>query len=194
MVVFVFPQCHGYGGCWRAWVAICSSPAWMVRIYITQQNLMFDTDMILRFNFDRVPGVLMLLLSWLLTFYTLWQLVEMHELVPGKRFDRYYEIGEHLFGPKKGLWMVMPQQLTVQVASTIVYTVTGGKSLKKFFQILTVRGMSDIRQTYYILFFIVLQIFLSQTPNFHQLKAVSSLAAVMSIWYVPLFGFKLLLC
>jgi len=150
--------------------------------------------MILRFNFDRVPGVLMLLLSWLLTFYTLWQLVEMHELVPGKRFDRYYEIGEHLFGPKKGLWMVMPQQLTVQVASTIVYTVTGGKSLKKFFQILTVRGMSDIRQTYYILFFIVLQIFLSQTPNFHQLKAVSSLAAVMSIWYVPLFGFKLLLC
>lgn len=142
--------------------------------------------------FCRVPGVIMLIVSWLLTFYTLWLLCEMHEMVPGERFDRYHDLGIHVLGPKKGLWLVMPQQLTVQVASAIVYCVTGGKSLKKFFQILSVRGMSDIRQTYYILFFIVLQILLSQTPNFHNLKAVSSLAAVMSIWYVPVFAFELL--
>ncbi|KAK7334434.1 hypothetical protein VNO80_26191 [Phaseolus coccineus] len=129
-----------------------------------------------------IPGVLMLVISWLLTFYTLWQLVEMHEM-DGKRFDRYFEMGEHLYGPKKGIWMVMPQQLTVQVASTIVYCVTGGKSLKKFFQLLSVRGLSDIRQTYYILVFVIIQLLLSQTPNFHKLKAVSSLAAIMSICY-----------
>lgn len=128
----------------------------------------------------------MLVISWLLTFYTLWQLVEMHEM-DGKRFDRYFEMGEHVYGPKKGVWMVMPQQLTVQVASTIVYSVTGGKSLKKFFQILSVRGLSDIKQTYYILVFVIIQLLLSQTPNFHKLKAVSSLAAVMSIWYVCSF-------
>ncbi|ESW20615.1 hypothetical protein PHAVU_005G001700 [Phaseolus vulgaris] len=129
-----------------------------------------------------VPGIVMLVISWLLTFYTLWQLVEMHEM-DGKRFDRYFEMGEHVYGPKKGVWMVMPQQLTVQVASTIVYSVTGGKSLKKFFQILSVRGLSDIKQTYYILVFVIIQLLLSQTPNFHKLKAVSSLAAVMSICY-----------
>ncbi|CAJ1958487.1 unnamed protein product [Sphenostylis stenocarpa] len=130
-----------------------------------------------------VPGVFMILFSWVLTFYTLWQLVEMHELVPGKRFDRYFEMGEHIMGPKKGFWLVMPQQLTVQVASTIVYSVTGGKSLKKFFELLRVSSMGGIRQTYYILFFVVVQIMLSQTPNFHDLKAVSSLAALMSILY-----------
>ncbi|XP_047156221.1 lysine histidine transporter-like 5 [Vigna umbellata] len=130
-----------------------------------------------------VPGVITIVVSWLLTFYTLWLLAEMHEMAPGLRFDRYYDLGVHVLGPKKGLWLVMPQQLTVQVASAIVYCVTGGKSLKKFFQILSVRGMSDIRQTYYILIFVVLQILLSQTPNFHNLKAVSSLAAVMSICY-----------
>ncbi|KAG2372176.1 Lysine histidine transporter-like 5 [Vigna angularis] len=130
-----------------------------------------------------VPGVITIVVSWLLTFYTLWLLAEMHEMAPGLRFDRYYDLGVHVLGPKKGLWLVMPQQLTVQVASAIVYCVTGGKSLKKFFQILSVRGMSDIRQTYYILIFVVLQIMLSQTPNFHNLKAVSSLAAVMSICY-----------
>lgn len=135
------------------------------------------------FVFDRIPGVAMIIISWILTFYSLWQLIEMHEMVPGKRFDRYYELGAHVMGPKKGFWLVMPQQLTVQVASTIVYSVTGGKSLKKFFEI-CIPVMSEIRQTYYILFFVCLQILLSQTPNFNKLKAVSSLAAVMSIWYV----------
>ena len=105
----------------------------------------------------------------------------MHELVPGKRFDRYFELGRHVLGPKLGLWMVMPQQLTVQVASTIVYCVTGGKSLKKFFDLL-VPVMSGVRQTYYIVVFICLQLLLSQTPNFNTLKGVSLLAAVMSVW------------
>ncbi|XP_027348463.1 lysine histidine transporter-like 5 [Abrus precatorius] len=129
-----------------------------------------------------IPGIAAIVVSWLVTFYTLWLLVEMHELVPGKRFDRYYELGEHVLGPKLGFWLVMPQQLTVQVASTIVYSVTGGKSLKKFFDI-AVPAMSDIRQTYYILFFVCLQILLSQTPNFNKLKAVSLLAALMSVCY-----------
>ncbi|KAK7271392.1 hypothetical protein RJT34_27248 [Clitoria ternatea] len=129
-----------------------------------------------------IPGVGFIVLSWLITFYTLWQLVEMHECVPGKRFDRYYELGEHAFGRKTGFFLVMIQQLTVQVASTIVYSVTGGKSLKKFFESIS-QVMGEIRQTYYILFFIILQLLLSQTPNFNNLKAVSLLAALMSVCY-----------
>ncbi|KAE9599528.1 putative amino acid transporter, transmembrane domain-containing protein [Lupinus albus] len=38
------------------------------------------------------PGVAVLVLSWIITLYTLWQMVEMHEMVPGKRFDRYHEL------------------------------------------------------------------------------------------------------
>ncbi|KAK4570766.1 hypothetical protein RGQ29_029566 [Quercus rubra] len=129
-----------------------------------------------------IPGIVAILGSWLITFYTLWQLVELHEAVPGKRFDRYPELGEHAFGPKLGYWIVMPQQTCVQVASTIVYSVTGGKSLKKFFDLL-IPSVADVRLTYFILFFSCLQVFISQTPNFNSLKGISLLAAVMSFCY-----------
>lgn len=125
----------------------------------------------------------MIVVSWLVTFYSLWLLVEMHEMVPGKRFDRYFELGEHVLGPRKGFWLVMIQQLTVQVASTIVYCVTGGKSLKKFCDMVS-PAIGGARQTYYIVFFAFIQLLLSQIPNFNTLKGVSLLAAVMSVWYV----------
>ncbi|RVW35379.1 Lysine histidine transporter 1 [Vitis vinifera] len=52
------------------------------------------------------PGVVVLILSWIITLYTLWQMVEMHEMVPGKRFDRYHELGQHAFVKSlaSGLW------------------------------------------------------------------------------------------
>ncbi|PRQ54167.1 putative amino acid transporter, transmembrane domain-containing protein [Rosa chinensis] len=60
------------------------------------------------------PGIVILVLSWVITLYTLWQMVEMHEMVPGKRFDRYHELGQHAFGEKLGLYIVVPQQLILQ--------------------------------------------------------------------------------
>lgn len=107
-------------------------------------------------------------------------------MVPGKRFDRYSEMGQHAFGDTLGCWLVIPQQLMVQLASDIVYMVTGGKSLKKSFSMLD-SWFSDIRQTYFIVVFAVFQLFLSQTPDFHSLKAVSLTAAVMSLWYVHIY-------
>ncbi|KAJ4953622.1 hypothetical protein NE237_030454 [Protea cynaroides] len=128
------------------------------------------------------PGIGVIVMSWLVTLYSLWQLVELHECVPGKRFDRYPELGQHAFGLKRGYWIVMPQQLIVQVATDIVYMVTGGNSLKKFFE-LVVPNLGSMRKTYYILFFGGLQVVLSQIPNFNSLKGVSLLAAVMSVSY-----------
>nr|DAD37834.1 TPA_asm: hypothetical protein HUJ06_008475 [Nelumbo nucifera] len=92
-----------------------------------------------------ISGILAITVSWMTTLYSLWQLVELHEVVPGKRFDRYPQLGEHAFGVKLGYWIVMPQQLTVQIASDIVYMVTA--------------------------------------PNFHSLRGISLLAAIMSFSY-----------
>ncbi|XP_051122155.1 lysine histidine transporter-like 5 [Andrographis paniculata] len=129
------------------------------------------------------PGVLAILISWLLTWYTLWLLVQLHESAePGKRFDRFNELGQHAFGERLGNWAIIPQQLVVQVGSNIVYMVTGGKSLQKCFVFLESHS-ANIRKTYYILFFAVLQLILSQVPNFNSLKFISLLAAVMSIGY-----------
>ncbi|GJW53884.1 lysine histidine transporter 1-like protein [Tanacetum coccineum] len=59
-------------------------------------------------------------------------MVEMHEMVLGKRFEQYHKVGQHAFGKKLGLYIVVLQQLIMEVGVNIVYMVTGGQSLKKF--------------------------------------------------------------
>ena len=39
------------------------------------------------------PRMVIMVGSWLITLYTLWQLCSMHE-VNGKRFNRYHELGQ----------------------------------------------------------------------------------------------------
>ncbi|KAJ6298722.1 hypothetical protein OIU76_019807, partial [Salix suchowensis] len=128
------------------------------------------------------PGVAVLILSWVITLYTLWQMVEMHEMVPGKRFDRYHELGQHAFGEKLGLYIVVPQQLIVEVGVCIVYMVTGGKSLKKFHDIVC-SSCKPIKQTYFIMIFASVHFVLSHLPNFNSISGVSLAAAVMSLSY-----------
>ncbi|KAA0034215.1 lysine histidine transporter 1 [Cucumis melo var. makuwa] len=128
------------------------------------------------------PGSVIMILSWIITLYTLWQMVEMHEMVPGKRFDRYHELGQHAFGEKLGLWIVVPQQLTVEIGVNIVYMVTGGKSLKKFHETVC-PSCSQIKTSYFIVIFASLHFVLSHLPNFNSISGVSLAAAVMSLSY-----------
>ncbi|KAJ6431355.1 hypothetical protein OIU84_018774 [Salix udensis] len=90
--------------------------------------------------------------------------------------------GQHAFGEKLGLWIVVPQQLVVQVGVNIVYMVTGGKSLKKFHD-LVCSDCKDIRLTYFIMIFASLQFVLSHLPNLNSISVVSLAAAVMSLSY-----------
>jgi amino acid permease len=123
-----------------------------------------------------------MLLSWMITLYTLWQMVEMHECVPGKRFDRYHELGQHAFGEKLGLWIVVPQQLIVEVGVCICYMVTGGKSLKKFHDVVS-PDAPPIRTSLFIVIFGSAHFLLSQLPNFNSISLISLAAAVMSLTY-----------
>ncbi|XP_044503380.1 uncharacterized protein LOC123223947 [Mangifera indica] len=75
------------------------------------------------------PGIAILVLSWIITLYTLWQMIEMHEMVPGRRFDRYQELGQYALGEKLGLYVVVPQ-VVVEVDVCVVSMVTRGKSLR----------------------------------------------------------------
>ncbi|RAL46919.1 hypothetical protein DM860_005198 [Cuscuta australis] len=128
------------------------------------------------------PGISVMVLSWIITLYTLWQMVEMHEMVPGKRFDRYHELGQHAFGDKLGLWIIVPQQLVVEIAVDIVYMVTGGKSLKKFHD-LVCEDCKNIKLSYFIMIFASVHFVLSHLPNFNSISGVSLAAAVMSLSY-----------
>lgn len=124
-----------------------------------------------------------MVISWIVTLYTLWQMVEMHEMVPGKRFDRYHELGQHAFGEKLGLYIVVPQQLIVEVGVDIVYMVTGGRSLQKFHDLVTGEDRKDIKLTYFIMIFASVHFVLSHLPNFNSISGVSLAAAVMSLSY-----------
>ncbi|XP_049346551.1 lysine histidine transporter 1-like isoform X1 [Solanum verrucosum] len=132
------------------------------------------------------PGVTVMIVSWIITLYTLWQMVEMHEMIPGKRFDRYHELGQHAFGEKLGLWIVVPQQLIVEVGVDIVYMVTGGKSLQKVHQLVCKpqeEGCANIKLSYFIMIFASVHFVLSHLPNFNSISGVSLAAAVMSLSY-----------
>jgi len=127
-----------------------------------------------------------LVLSWIITLYTLWQMVEMHEMVPGKRLDTYNELGQHAFGEKLGLWIVMPQQLVVQIGVDIVYMVTGGASLQKFHNTVC-PSCKNIKLSFFIMIFASVHFVLSHLPNLNSISSVSLVAAVMSIWYIYFF-------
>ncbi|KAM0947022.1 putative amino acid transporter, transmembrane domain-containing protein [Dioscorea sansibarensis] len=124
------------------------------------------------------PGITILILSWIITLCTLWQMIEMHETVPGKRFNRYHELGQHAFGEKLGFWIVVPQQLIVEVEVNVVNMVTGGKSLKKFHDVVC-PDCKSIKLTYFIMIFSSVHVVLSELPNFKSISGVSLAAAVM---------------
>ncbi|XP_050373562.1 lysine histidine transporter 1-like [Argentina anserina] len=127
------------------------------------------------------PGITVMVLSFIITLYTLWQMVEMHESVQGKRFDRYHELGQHAFGEKLGLWIVVPQQLMVQIGTCIVYMITGGKSMQKIYDSLSLG--KPTKTTYFIIGFASIHLGLSQFPSLNSIAGISLVAAVMSLSY-----------
>ncbi|KAK3144563.1 hypothetical protein QOZ80_4AG0314750 [Eleusine coracana subsp. coracana] len=127
-------------------------------------------------------GTVALLASWGITLYTLRLLIELHECVPGVRFDRYRDLGVHALGPRLGLWVVVPLQLIVQLGCDMVYMVTGGKCLQKFVESLCA-SCTPLHQSYWICIFGALQFLLAQLPNLEAITAVSFAAAAMSLAY-----------
>ncbi|CDY37502.1 lysine histidine transporter-like 4 isoform X1 [Brassica rapa] len=130
------------------------------------------------------PGVAVLILSWVITLYTLWQMIEMHEMFEGQRFDRYHELGQAAFGRKLGLYIIVPLQLLVETSACIIYMVTGGESLKKVHQLSVGDDKcTKLRIEYFILIFASSQFVLSLLKNFNSISGVSLVAAVMSVSY-----------
>ncbi|KAL1211263.1 Lysine histidine transporter-like 4 [Cardamine amara subsp. amara] len=132
------------------------------------------------------PGVVVLILSWVITLYTLWQMIEMHEMFEGKRFDRYHELGQAAFGKDLGLYIIVPLQLLVEISVCIVYMVTGGKSLKNVHDVAVgdnCTKMTKMTIRHFILIFASSQFVLSLLNNFNSISGVSLVAAVMSVSY-----------
>ena len=61
-------------------------------------------------------GMVVLVLSWVISLYTLHQLVALHEF-NGKRFNRYHELGQYAFGKRLGDFAIITPQLIVMVST-----------------------------------------------------------------------------
>ena len=61
-------------------------------------------------------GIVVLVLSWVISLYTLHQLVALHEF-NGKRFNRYHELGQYAFGKRLGDIAIITPQLIVMVST-----------------------------------------------------------------------------
>ncbi|CAM6124912.1 unnamed protein product [Calypogeia fissa] len=145
-------------------------------------------------------GTVALVLSWGITLYTLWQMVEMYELEGQPRSSTYHELGQKAFGDRLGLWIVLPQQLTVFIGADIVYMVTGGESLWLFYQLLRCNVFRPLKldpvalgtgdqccgktgRATFTVFFAIIQLFLAQLDGFNSIARISLGASLMAICY-----------
>ncbi|CAK0783413.1 hypothetical protein CVIRNUC_006612 [Coccomyxa viridis] len=127
-------------------------------------------------------GVILMVACWIITLYTLWQMTDMHH-IGDKRMDRYHELGQYAFGPKRGLWFVIPFQLIVMCGLGCVYCITAGKSMHAVWNFACTEPCRPFGLSAWIVVFAALQILLSQCPNFNSLRVVSFSAAIMSLSY-----------
>lgn len=138
----------------------------------------------------RGPGITFLVVSLAVTYFSLWQLVEMHEEKQvdthgGTRtvkYERYQDLARRAWG-KRGMEVVASMQLVVFVGVSVVYMVAGGLSLLNVYKLLACYyGRCDEQvPALWIFVFSAAQFFLSHDRGFKSLFPLSLVAAVMSI-------------
>lgn len=133
-------------------------------------------------------GMCVMLLSLLISWYTFYELVHLHEVPhpthpgvkPPRRLNRYHELTQHAWGVVRGSWAILPFQVAVMSGLGVTYTVTGGSSLASLARR---HGYVGVSRTGCIVAFSAAQVLLSQLPSFNDLTWVSGIGALMSLVY-----------
>jgi amino acid permease len=127
-------------------------------------------------------GLLTLSVLFCVSLYTSYLLSELHE-DGSVRLNTYREIGQYVWGERRGWWAVAPVQFLLMAGLCITYTVTAAQSIKGIVSsdcsgVDCQEGLAG-----YCILFGIVQLFLSQVPDFHSLWWVSLLGGIMSIGY-----------
>ncbi|KAF6255805.1 amino acid transmembrane transporter [Scenedesmus sp. NREL 46B-D3] len=133
-------------------------------------------------------GMLVMLLSLVISWYTFYELVHLHEVPhptqpgirPPRRLNRYHELTQHAWGVVRGSWAILPFQVAVMSGLGVTYTVTGGSSLASLARR---HGHFGVSKTGCIVAFSAGQVLLSQLPSFNDLSWMSGVGALMSLVY-----------
>lgn len=127
-------------------------------------------------------GLTTLSVLFCVSLYTSYLLSELHE-DGSVRLNTYREIGQYVWGERRGWWAVAPVQFLLMAGLCVTYTVTAGQSVKGIVSsdcsgVDCQEGLAG-----YCMLFGILQLFLSQVPDFHGLWWVSLMGGVMSVGY-----------
>jgi len=134
------------------------------------------------------PGVLAVVISLVISWYTFYVLIQLHEEVPGgaqegmpiKRYNHYQHLAQRALGEKKGLWLLLPFQIILLYGIAVTYNVVGASNLLSFYKLV---GGNVVGIGPWVLIFSAIQLFLSQIPNFSGLAYVSAVGVVTCVVY-----------
>ncbi|KAK3039360.1 hypothetical protein RJ639_027609 [Escallonia herrerae] len=133
-------------------------------------------------------GIISLTIAYIWQLYTLWILVQLHEAVPGKRYNRYVELAQAAFGEireRLGVWLALFPTVYLSAGTATALILIGGETMKLFFE--TVCGplcsSNPLTTVEWYLVFTSLCIVLSQLPNLNSIAGLSLIGAVTAITY-----------
>ncbi|KAJ1434785.1 Amino acid transporter, transmembrane domain [Sesbania bispinosa] len=130
-------------------------------------------------------GIISLIIAYCWQLYTLWILVQLHEAVPGKRYNRYVELAQAAFGERLGVWLALFPTVYLSAGTATALILIGGETMKLFFQIVCGPTCSSnpLTTVEWYLVFTSLSIVLSQLPNLNSIAGLSLVGAVTAITY-----------
>ncbi|KDP38411.1 hypothetical protein JCGZ_04336 [Jatropha curcas] len=130
-------------------------------------------------------GILSLTIAYFWQLYTLWILVQLHEAVPGKRYNRYVELAQAAFGERLGVWLALFPTVYLSAGTATALILIGGETMKLFFQIVCgpLCTSNPLTTVEWYLVFTSLCIVLSQLPNLNSIAGLSLIGAITAITY-----------
>ncbi|RZC52025.1 hypothetical protein C5167_020451 [Papaver somniferum] len=130
-------------------------------------------------------GIIALTIAYFWQLYTLWVLVQLHEAVPGKRYNRYVELAQAAFGERLGVWLALFPTVYLSAGTGTALILIGGETMKLFFQIVCGPACSSnpLTTVEWYLVFTSLSIVLSQLTNLNSIAGLSLVGAITAIVY-----------
>ncbi|CAN6480814.1 unnamed protein product [Victoria cruziana] len=133
-------------------------------------------------------GILCLSAIYIWQLYTLWILTQLHESVPGTRYNRYIQLSVAAFGPKLGLCLTKFPTMYLSAGNCTALIIIGGGTMKLFFGV--VCGDSchkmPLSTVEWYLVFLCLALVLAQLPNLNSIAGISLVGAITAVTYCTL--------
>ncbi|MQL76357.1 hypothetical protein Taro_008749, partial [Colocasia esculenta] len=130
-------------------------------------------------------GTLSLSMAFMWQLYTLWLLTQLHESRDGTRYGRFLHLCTVAFGDKLTRCLVKFPTMYLSAGTCTILIVTGGGSLKLFFEILcgSTCGFEPLTTIEWYLVFICSAMVLAQLPNLNSIAGISLIGSITAVSY-----------